>query len=311
MSVRVLIIGATGALGRPVARALVGAGHEVTALVRDENAGRKALPDDCRLCHGDLRDGASLVNAMRGQDAIYLSLAHPFSEKEEFDPDRDGLAAVIEAARDADVGRILRLSALGVDEGASSWWVASRKAESDERLRSSGVPYTIFRCDWFAESLPQLCLGRLLLAPPTGDTPFWWITGADYGKQVGRALESHRSLNKIYSVQGPQPQSFEVAANRFVRAYPRRLFKVPVPKSIFDAKTLPDEVAYLRGVVEHTRATACGFQATETWNDLGRPATTIEDYARSIAATGDFPQKPLPLGKRDLLRQLGLPFRRL
>ena len=66
------VLGASGATGRLVVQRAVDAGHEVTAVVRRENA----LPAQrrVRLVVTDLRDGPALREALAGSDAMISAL---------------------------------------------------------------------------------------------------------------------------------------------------------------------------------------------------------------------------------------------
>lgn len=97
MKGRVLVTGATGAVGPAVVRALQERGWEVRALVRhDPPAG---LLGDAQLVRGDLRDRASLEHAVEGVDAVVhaAALLHlPFAGPEH---DSDFRALNVEATR--------------------------------------------------------------------------------------------------------------------------------------------------------------------------------------------------------------------
>lgn len=67
---RILVIGATGNVGRPVVSSLVEAGVEVRALVRDPGAA--ALPGMVEAVRGDLSLPETLEPALRDVDAVYL-----------------------------------------------------------------------------------------------------------------------------------------------------------------------------------------------------------------------------------------------
>ena len=68
---KVTVFGATGATGREAVRALLGAGHEVRAFVRGEPEG---LPSRVELARGDVLDFASVDAAVRGSDAVVVTL---------------------------------------------------------------------------------------------------------------------------------------------------------------------------------------------------------------------------------------------
>ena len=72
----ILFIGATGMLGKPVVKALLEQGFEVTAMVRNPEKAAKRLPfNNLELIQGNLRDKQTIERALIGQDAIYLNLS--------------------------------------------------------------------------------------------------------------------------------------------------------------------------------------------------------------------------------------------
>ena len=72
---RVLILGATGALGRHVLRRSVGAGHDVTVFVRTRS---KLPPEDCERVSVHTGDLGTLVplDLIREQDALINCAGH-------------------------------------------------------------------------------------------------------------------------------------------------------------------------------------------------------------------------------------------
>ena len=68
---RVLVTGATGFTGGHLARALVGRGESVRALVRDESRARALAESGVTLVKGDLADAASLDRATGDVDVVY------------------------------------------------------------------------------------------------------------------------------------------------------------------------------------------------------------------------------------------------
>jgi len=72
---RVLVVGATGMLGAPVAAALRRRGLVVRALVRDAEKARRVLGDGYELARGDVMDGDALQRALDGCQAVHVSLS--------------------------------------------------------------------------------------------------------------------------------------------------------------------------------------------------------------------------------------------
>src|SRR6185503_13335297 len=96
---KILFIGASGMLGKPVALELMRAGFPVTFLARDVEKMKKLFPN-AAVVKGDVFDIASLETAMAGQEIVYLNLSvAQSSKKTEPQPEREGINNIIEAAK--------------------------------------------------------------------------------------------------------------------------------------------------------------------------------------------------------------------
>src|SRR5690606_500348 len=71
---KVLILGATGGLGRCLVSQALDRGHDITALVRGEASRLGVVHDRLRIVTGDALDPASVGAAVEGQDAVICSL---------------------------------------------------------------------------------------------------------------------------------------------------------------------------------------------------------------------------------------------
>jgi nucleoside-diphosphate-sugar epimerase len=152
--VRVLIAGAHGKTARRLVRMLVADGHEVRGLVRKEEQTGDVEADGAEPVVVDLEAEeveGGVGGAVAGCDAIVFAAgAGPGSgaaRKETMD--YGGAAKLVEAAEDRGVRRYLMLSAMGAGdpEGGSEAMrpYLRAKARADERLRSSGLDYSIIR----------------------------------------------------------------------------------------------------------------------------------------------------------------------
>jgi dihydroflavonol-4-reductase len=114
--VKALVTGATGFVGAAVARALLGDGWEVRALVRP-NADRRNLSGlALETVRGDLHEPASLAAAARGCQALFhlaadyrLGARHP---QELYRTNVEGTRHVLAAARAAGVARVVYTSSV-------------------------------------------------------------------------------------------------------------------------------------------------------------------------------------------------------
>jgi dihydroflavonol-4-reductase len=110
-----LVTGASGFLGWHVARQLIEAGHRVRALARDP-ARLRELPE-VEAARGDLRDPASLERAVAGCGAVFHVAADyrlwTKQPQEMFQSNVDGTRALLEAARQAGIERLVYTSTVG------------------------------------------------------------------------------------------------------------------------------------------------------------------------------------------------------
>ena len=109
---KILFIGASGMLGKPVALELLRAGFQLTLFGRDVEKLEKLFPN-ISVVKGDVFDIASLEQAMKGQEIVYLNLSvAQTSKKNDRQPEREGIKNIIEAAKKTAIKRIVYLSSL-------------------------------------------------------------------------------------------------------------------------------------------------------------------------------------------------------
>jgi dihydroflavonol-4-reductase len=115
---RYLVTGATGFIGGRLVRQLVNAGHDVVALVREPAAAMDLHDLGVELVGGDILDRPGLDRATAGADGVfhlaawYRVGAHDRSAAEAINV--HGTRNVLEAARDAGVGKIVYTSSIAV-----------------------------------------------------------------------------------------------------------------------------------------------------------------------------------------------------
>src|SRR5687768_3156369 len=133
----IVLIGATGTVGREVVKALVARNAEVRAAVRDPARASLAIP----MVRADLDDADSLERAFAGARRLFLLTAH--SEQVVAQVER-----AVAAAKKASLELIVRLSAAGASKKASL--ATSRDhAEAEERIAGSGIPWAALRPNFF------------------------------------------------------------------------------------------------------------------------------------------------------------------
>ncbi|MBV0893208.1 SDR family oxidoreductase [Paracoccus sp. Z118] len=142
-SQRLLVVGATGSIGRPVVIAGLAEGYAVRALVRD--ARRARLPARVELAVGDLTRAQTLRDVVADVDAVVFThgsnVRPPGPEAVDYGAVRNVLLAL-----DGQRPRIALMTAISTTDrkGAHDW-----KRRGERLIRASGLDHTIVRPGWF------------------------------------------------------------------------------------------------------------------------------------------------------------------
>ncbi|MFJ9738602.1 SDR family oxidoreductase [Streptomyces sp. NPDC101166] len=151
----VLVVGATGSVGRLVVAESIARGHTTRALVRDAARAESSLPAEAQTVVGDVTRPETLPAAVADTDAVVLTLgsdgsAHSSPEDVDYAGVRNLLAAL-----DGLTPRVVLMTAIGITSRSSVYdHLLDWKRRSERLVRASGLPYTIVRPGWFDMNSP-------------------------------------------------------------------------------------------------------------------------------------------------------------
>ena len=158
----ILVVGATGLVGSGVCRLLGSVGERVRGLVRASSDAAKVAQlreHGVDLVTGDLKDPASLARACAGVDTV-ISTASCTLSRQSGDSietvDRNGQLALVDAAVAAGAKRFVFVS---FPEVPVAFPLQDAKRAVEQRLRTSGLTYTILQPTFFAEIWLSPALG--------------------------------------------------------------------------------------------------------------------------------------------------------
>lgn len=241
----ILVSGSTGFLGREICRRLAARGHAVRGLVRstsDPDAVAQLRASGVETVEGDLKDPSSLDRACRGVEAV-VSTATATRTRQEGDSletaDRDGQLALVDAAREAGVQRFVFVSLSGGIGSGDPLTRAKRAVE--ERVRESGMTYTILRPTCFMEVWLGPALGfdypnaRATLYGG-GDAGVSWISLGDVAEFAALALENPAASDAILELGGPEALSQREVVRVFEEAGGRSFELQVVPEEALRAQ---------------------------------------------------------------------------
>ena len=283
---RIGVLGATGRLAPVVVRQLV-KNHHVTAIVRNLQKARQVLPAEAHLAEADLQDVAALHRTFQNLDVLYLNLATD-SPTATFQPETQGVANILKAIEGTPICHIYKLSGLGAHRpdlaGKKLLFENEIRLQGHQLIQASGIPYTFFHATWFMESLPAIFQkGNILQGFKPLPHPFYWIAGEDYAKMVGKALTLDNRQNYDFIIQGKEPIKLADALRRYALGFSPAL-KVQ-ESSLSFLRFLSLFVSKLRTVVafgEYFQHFEEKLLARPTWEQLGEPITTLDDFIAHV-----------------------------
>ena len=271
-------------IGTPVTKELVKAGFEVTAFVRSIENDKHIFPSGVNFVQGDLKNIAQISEAIKDADAVYISISSgPNDTENGFNPEAGGVDNIIAALKTSSVKQVGFLSSFLARNYKGDWWAMNAKKQAIQKIKNSGIPYTIFYPANFMQNFNGgMRDGKKVNIIGTSTEKSWWIDAEDFGKQVANAFKTEKSLNTEYSVQGLESLTTTEATKIFVENHTKeRLTIAKLPMGM--AKFLSIFVKPLRFVVplmtvmNNNKET---FEAQKTWDELGKPTIIVAKFAK-------------------------------
>jgi NAD(P)H dehydrogenase (quinone) len=285
---KVFVLGAPADQGVPLVRALLGAGHAVTAGVRRDDAMAMTPFPDLPTCHADLSDAASLAAGFAGHDALAFHL--PF----EFDRARAaGFGAnIAQAARVTGISRIVFNTACFVADRDLGLSAHDGRRDIEAALCTSGATCRFVEPVVFMDNLirawskPSIAARGIFAYPAAPGLMISWICLDDVADAMVRALE-HPAAHPLHiSLGGPEALTGDEAAARLSRALARPvIFKSLAPDDF--AANMSELVTGSRAVTPHSIYD--GMARFYRWYNDQPVSPLVVDPALSHAALGRAP----------------------
>lgn len=201
---KIVVTGATGAVGRQVARLLAARGSgpaAPTLFVRDPDKAA-ALGLAGTVVQGDYQDRDRLRETLEGADAVFVVTANPLRPEDDEN--------ILAAARAGGVRHAVKLSWLGVADPGADDLVARWNLRSEQALRESGLSWTVLRIRTpmsnalaWAPSIREHGVVRSL----GGDARTACVDPRDVAEVAVRALTEPEHASQVYALTGPQALS--------------------------------------------------------------------------------------------------------
>ena len=281
----ILVIGATGNVGRPTVSALIAKGQSVRALSRSDDK-LSALPEGVSGAVADLETGSGLAAALAGVDRLFLITANGETETAR------GLNAVA-AAKAAGVRRIVFLSVQGPDEEPPIPHSRS-KMPIEDAIRQSGCEYTILRPSYFYQtdlSVGQVIKNYGVYPMPIGSIGHNRVDTRDIADCAVRALTEDGHDGAEYALYGPDTISGPGAAAVYARHFGREVHyggddveKWAEPIKAYIAPWLLDSLKKMFLSTQRNGPAADEAAVAASREAVGHPLRTFDAFAAELAA---------------------------
>lgn len=298
MSKLVTIYGGSGFVGRYIARRMAKAGWRVRVAVRRPNEALFVKPYGAVgqvapiLCN--IRDDASVASAMAGADAV-VNCVGTFDKggKNNFDAVQDeGAARVARLAREAGVGRLVHLSAIGADTEGPSLYARS-KGRGEQAILEHFPDAVILRPsvifgpeDAFFNRFAGMTRFTPILPVVGADTKFQPVYVDDVAHAAQKAVTGDAAPG-IYELGGPEVATFRELMQEMLDVVHRRRAIANIPfwiarimGSFFDlAHVLTGRLIGMpltRDQVEQLRRDNVVSEGAKGFDDLGIAPTATE-----------------------------------
>jgi len=268
----VTVFGGSGFIGRHLVRRLARRGAEVRVAVRDIEAAQylKTAGDVGQIVpwQVNIADPAQVATAVAGADVV-VNLVGILYERGQSTFQRvhvDGAANIAKAARDAGVGRLLHMSALGADAKSPSAYGRS-KAAGEAAVLEAFPEATIFRPSvifgpednffnmfagmmrflpampvFGAPALPSISFGgeKAVNVDFFGDggCRFQPVYVGDVAEAMTRALDDAGTKGAVYELGGPKVYSFKQIMDLLLAVTERKRMLFPMPLALAEAEAL-------------------------------------------------------------------------
>lgn len=290
-----LVVGATGTLGGEICSRLAKAGKPVRGLVRSSSSPERVAALEklgVEIATGDLRDPASLDAACRGVTTVY-STATAIQSQQEGNTldrvDREGQANLVESARKAKVRRFVFISFRGTKD--FDFPLQAAKRATAERLKASGIPWTVIEASvfmeiWLGPHLGFDAANGKARVFGSGEKKISWVSYHDVAALAIAAAESPEAENRVIEVGGPEALSHHDVIRIFEERAGRKFEVERVPEEALEAMW-----ANAKTPVEETFAGLMLFVGRGDEIDM-KPTlarypvrlTTVREYAERVLA---------------------------
>ncbi|MBE7177022.1 MAG: SDR family oxidoreductase [Mucilaginibacter polytrichastri] len=288
----ILITGASGQLGSKTIDHVLKKGidpSDITGLVRDPDKGKELITKGIRLKKGDYNDHASLVEAFTGISKLLLVSSN---DRQAVENRTAHHINVINAAKEAGVQHVVYTSFVrkpGYQDSAIAGF-QNAHVQSEDYLKSSGIPYTILQNGIYMEMIPVFAGEKVMesgvVVFPAGTGRASYVLREELAEAAAHVLTTAGHENRIYPLTNTRSVSFQDIAGGLSALSGKEIrYQSPAVhdfEAMLKSYEVPDQyigmfsmwgTALSQGTMDVEDATLSRF--------LGRAPMTVEEFLKT------------------------------
>jgi uncharacterized protein YbjT (DUF2867 family) len=283
MSVQtILVIGATGTVGAPVARQLVADGYHVRLLVRDVERAQTQLGSDFEYIAGRVEESEALNQALADCSGVHISLQAGSNPEDIERVEYRGPIRIVELAAKQPGIHLSYVSGMFVGGQVGHGVLADQaKGRVEQAIQDSGLSFTIYRPTYFMDNLPKHLQGKRAMVLGKQPHPLHLVAASDFGRMVSRAFQEPEAENRIFYIQGPEALTLVEALRLYCsmlepekRVMTIPLWMMPILDTLFLGKQMRRTVQMMQVLQRYGEL----GDPSEANRLLGAPTTTLRAW---------------------------------
>lgn len=286
MSGSILLVGATGNVGMPLATMLAKEGYRVKATVRASTNVELLQELGIETIQADLHDFFGMMNAMDGVRKVFFTVP--------LVPNVVRLSKnIVQAASEAGVEHLVKVSGGGANLERTKLQRWHREIERE--MEQAGPKYTFLRPNSFMQNFVNFNAGTIRdhasFYLPIGDGKISFIDARDIALTAYHILTEEGHEGMAYELSGPEALSGKDVASILTRTIRKEIKYIDVPeqearRAMLEAN-MPDSIADAMMEMYHNNKLGYTAHVNNTvYNITGEQPHTfqsfVEDYKSSF-----------------------------
>lgn len=194
MKKKILVIGATGLIGKAVANQLKQDGYHVIVMSRNKEKAKKIFTEHYGTIEADVLNPESIKYTFSGVDGVFISL-----------PEKDVPAAIptiLHHAKESGVTHIVYTSGCTVRK--ENAWHPMIKGHylGEKAIEESGIAFTFLKLTMVMDMIPRYANNGKPFIIGKQNHGWSWIHSSDVAKMASKAFANDAAKNKKFTIWG-------------------------------------------------------------------------------------------------------------